>query len=90
MNIVDTVFTTDQLGAPPNWDEARDGKCLTLPTVRVEERNSYASFWLPSKEDLEKLNAGQPICLEIIGRSHPVVSVHVEHEVKTEHITAVL
>jgi hypothetical protein len=90
MNIADTIFTTDQLGAPPNWDEAKEGKCHTLPTVRIEDRNSFASFWLPSKEDLEKLNAGLPICLEIIGRVHPVVSVHMEHTVTKEHITAII
>lgn len=88
MNIVDTKYTTNRLGAPTNWDEARDGKCETLPTVFQD--GAYHSFWLPSAEDLTKLNAGIPICLSIFSATHPVVSVHMEHEVKKEDITEVI
>jgi hypothetical protein len=90
MNIVDTTLTNARLGAPTNWDEAKDGKCHTLPAHRDEESNAYSSFWLPTPEELARLNAGDPICLTIYGRTHPVVSVHMEHPVKKENITAVI
>jgi hypothetical protein len=73
-----------------NWDHERDGHCETLPAYRDDQANSTSSFWLPSPEDLAKLNAGQPICLTIYGRTHPVVSVHLEHTVMKEHITRVI
>jgi hypothetical protein len=92
MNIVDTTLTTNHLGAPADWNHERDGSCETLPVVRskIGDFISHSSFWLPSSEELERLKAGEPICLTIYGNSHPVVAVHMEHTVTKEHITAVL
>jgi hypothetical protein len=92
MNIADTILTTDRLGAPADWNHERDGQCLTLPVVREKEEGGYStisSFWLPTEEELARLNAGDPICLTIYGSSHPVVSVHLSHTVTKEHITHV-
>jgi hypothetical protein len=94
MNIVDTTLTNVRLGAPPNWDQSKDGRCEALPAYRddggLDGYTTHTSFWLPSAEDLARLNAGEPIALTIYGNTHPVVSVHMAHSVTKEHITAVI
>lgn len=90
MNIVDTVFTTHQLGKPAGWDDDAQGTCETLPAAFVNDLGAYASFWMPSAEDLAKLNAGQPIQLLVYGNAHPVVSVNMDHLVTKEHVTRVI
>lgn len=60
-----------KMAPPPDWDEATQGPCGTLDIHFDGE--SMRSAWLPSPEELAALNAGQPVILGIIGRSHPVV-----------------
>ncbi|WP_050400403.1 hypothetical protein [Bradyrhizobium embrapense] len=68
------------LEAPRNWDEERDGKCMDLP-IRVEVLNnslpSLSSAWMPTAEELARLNAGAPVHLRIISQSHPPVMLEV-------------
>lgn len=94
MKIVDTVLTNARLGAPSNWDQGKDGRCVTLPVFRedggLESYTAHSSFWLPTPEELARLNAGEPICLTIYGSTHPVVSVHMEHTVTKEHIVDII
>ncbi|PDT77206.1 hypothetical protein [Bradyrhizobium sp. C9] len=68
------------LGAPPNWDEERDGTCFALP-IRAEVINnsmpSLTSAWKPTAEELARLNAGAPVHLRVISRTHPPVMLEV-------------
>jgi hypothetical protein len=94
MNIVDTVLTNARLGAPSSWDQGKDGRCVTLPTYRedggLDSYASHTSFWLPTPEDLARLNAGDPIALTIYGNTHPVVAVHMAHTITKEHIVEII
>ena len=37
------------------------------------------TWWQPSKEELNRLRAGQPILLTVLGLGHPPVMMDVEH-----------
>ena len=75
---------TRALGAPAGWDAARDGVCGTLP-IRDSVYNDgsgdrYAmmeSAWKPDAAEIAALAAGGSVILQIIGISHPVVSLYV-------------
>jgi hypothetical protein len=66
---------THVLGAPKDWDEAKDGKCARL-WVRVVE-GAWQSAWEPTPAELEMLNAGGSVVLSVIG-GQPPVALHVE------------
>ena len=80
MNIGNIEGATITLGAPKNWDEERDGKCLGLP-IRQEVVNgslpAMTSAWLPTPEELARLNAGAPVLLRVIAIAHPPVMLDV-------------
>ena len=80
MQIGSIEGATTTLGAPRDWDEERDGKCMDLP-IRQEVINgslpALTSAWLPTPEELAKLNAGAPVLLRIIAMSHPPVMLDV-------------
>lgn len=71
---------TRTLGAPPDWDERRDGHCGGLP-VRDEmfapDLPAMTSAWFPTPEEIDAMQRGAPIYLRVIGRTHPPVSVFV-------------
>ena len=75
MEILDTKHTNANLGAPLDWDEDKNGKCLTLPCHRDNVSNTFNSFWKPSKEDLKTLNEGGCLMLSVVSSSHPPVGV---------------
>lgn len=55
-----------------------DSECLPLKVyVGVDQNNGpyINSVWMPSKEDIEAINAGRPIVLTIIGKGMPPVSL---------------
>lgn len=55
-----------------------DSECLPLSVYVGEDKdgNPYInSVWMPSKEDLEAINAGRPIVLTILGTGMPPVSL---------------
>jgi len=68
---------TRRLGAPPNWDQARDGECGALEIADVIDEKSgnrvMESLWRPAPEELAALNAGAAVVLGIFGATHPVV-----------------
>jgi hypothetical protein len=71
---------TRAIGAPANWDAEKDGPCGTLSVHdRVDERGhpEMVSVWELEEGDLEKLQAGAPVYLSILGQVHPVVCVYV-------------
>lgn len=67
------------IGAPHNWDRKRHGPCSTLSVANVQ-RNGLRfmeSLWEPTPEELEALQQGGKVVLQIEGSSHPVVSMGV-------------
>lgn len=70
---------TRPIGAPCDWDPARDGTCGVL-IVRDGVEGIYrtmTSAWQPSAEDLRCLNLGLPLLLTVFGSVHPVVALRV-------------
>jgi hypothetical protein len=67
---------TRRMGAPKDWDHETMGICHTL---EICDRDGWMiSAWQPTQQELERINAGQPIFLGIQGHDmHPVVSIEV-------------
>ncbi|HXH52560.1 MAG TPA: hypothetical protein VNH53_03900 [Sphingomicrobium sp.] len=68
------------IGAPANWNSERDGPCGALSVHdRIDDRGhpEMVSRWELEPGDLDKLKAGAPIYLSILGEVHPVVCVFV-------------
>lgn len=80
MHIGRVAGATRNLGAPKDWDEAKDGICGSLP-IRDEPHspgvNRMVSAWLPTMEEIALMVAGAPIYLSVVGTSHPPVWVFV-------------
>jgi hypothetical protein len=66
------------LGAPQGWDQSKL-ECAALP-VRLALHNGLPlieSFWRPSPEELEHLNARGYVVLQVVSRSMPPVAIGV-------------
>lgn len=74
---------TRNLSEPVDWDEKKSGSCgdLLIRDIKMWGGNVMASAWVPSKEELKKLNAGASVILYVMGRVHPPVSVQVSDAV---------
>lgn len=71
---------TRVLGAPKGWNATKDGPCHGLPIVETRTERGQAcmvSAWIPSPEELERLNAGAMIELCVMGIVHPPVGMSV-------------
>jgi hypothetical protein len=71
---------TRVLGAPPDWNEERDGFCGGLAIQDQPDHkglNHMISAWEPTPEELERLAAGAPVLLWVVGHVHPPVMVTV-------------
>lgn len=68
-------FADAVLGAPKDWDEAKNGKCEGLPVKIIN--GAFVSLWKPSPEELFLLNQGMPLALHIHSPVHPAVSLGV-------------
>jgi hypothetical protein len=81
MDIVRHPKTNHSFGAPADM---QDGSCESLPVVIAkDEYGTWAcSYWKPSGQELEALNAGGAIQLgvRLADHSHPVVSMGVTRE----------
>lgn len=71
-----TPSTTRFLGAPPNWDAAKDGPCFALPITQTAW--GLASYWKPSLWERLKVLFGWPVVLCVSGKFHPPVYLSVE------------
>ena len=60
--------------APPGMENCQD---LYVRVFEDEDVRIMSSAWMPTPEELARMNAGQPIHLHIYGQSHPVVSMTV-------------
>lgn len=69
-------FATRALGAPDDWDSAKNGECAVL-LIRDRE-GTMQSAWYPSKEEIAALVLGKPVILTVWGRAHPPVALEVE------------
>lgn len=76
---------TRYLGAPVGWEPEKDGHCAHL-AVRDMPVNggpgnpgvpAMHSVWEPTPDELERLKAGAPVYLIVIGSAHPPVSLSV-------------
>ena len=70
---------TRNLGAPRDWDKAKDGPCGGLP-IRDEKTTAgqgMTSAWQPTPDEIARLNAGASIHLTVLGTVHPPVSMSV-------------
>lgn len=68
----------DVLAAPSGGSIER---CSALPITRVlysDDQEGVVSFWMPSAEELQRLNAGKPVALSILGATHPPLYVGVD------------
>lgn len=82
MKPVEFEGQTRLLGPPPG---TKRGQCGALPVIIFSEGGyiySYASFWKPSSEDLQRLNSGEYIRLDVFGGAHPPVWVGVDRIVE--------
>lgn len=71
-------------GANTEWkrpEGTTEQQCSTLPVLKGVTKFGAAeavvsrSAWKPSEEELEMLNAGSVVYLDVFGVHHPVVSV---------------
>lgn len=69
---------TLDIGAP---SDMQDGSCSALPVaVHTDEYGTWGtSFWKPCQEELDALNNGGAVFLQVraSGRQHPVVALGV-------------
>jgi hypothetical protein len=71
--VVKLGYTTRVLGAPYNWNEAKDGPCKGLPIA--ESNGMIHSYWQLSWKELLKLLFYREVRLTIFGKSHPPVAL---------------
>lgn len=71
---------TRYLGAPAGWEPEEHGHCAHLAiqdTVVNGGVPAMQSVWEPTPDELERLKAGAPVYLLIVGTAHPPVAVSV-------------
>jgi hypothetical protein len=70
---------TRWLGAPPGWEPDKDGDCSHLAILDVEAEGApvMLSAWEPTPAELQALNAGASVYLQVRGSSHPPVNIWV-------------
>ncbi len=70
---------TREIGKPRNWDDAVNGECGSLAVRDYVEGGLpwMQSAWTLSPEELEALQRGAPVYLQVQGQVHPVVSIAV-------------
>lgn len=78
MNPIHHPSNNSVLAPPPGMTPEQ---CAPLPITRVlysDQTPAVVSFWQPSAEQLALLNAGKPVWLSILGRTHPPPAIGVE------------
>jgi hypothetical protein len=70
---------TRYLGAPAGWQPENHGDCahLAISDTRHKSGNAMESIWEPTPAEMERLNAGAPVSLLILGEIHPPVTINV-------------
>lgn len=67
------------LGAPPGMPFE---ECNALPITRVVWQDTgghgVVSYWMPTPDELRRLNAGQAVRLTVLGQTHPPLALGVD------------
>jgi hypothetical protein len=68
------------IGAPKDWDPAKDGDCQALPVVDhlIGGSNYMRSYWRPTPAEMAALDEGGFVILDVRGQKHPVIAMGVE------------
>lgn len=64
-------------------DSMTDEQCMTVRAYAGEDNDGFKfllTAWMPSKEDLEAMNAGRPIMLRVTGTSFPPLVLYTYDE----------
>lgn len=75
MRTIDFPGTNSTFGKP---DDMTDEQCYALTAFvgkDLEGTPFVLTAWMPNYEDLQALNAGRPLMLQIVGTSMPPVSL---------------
>lgn len=69
---------TRPIGKPSNWSEEIHGECVTISVhdKHTSTGNYMVTGWKPSVGELEVLNQGGHVWLEINGKEHPVIRIY--------------
>lgn len=61
--------------APKGWDEGKHGECHDLFVAQADEDGLKlcTSVWKPTQQELEILNEGGSIVLQIVGGQPPIM-----------------
>ncbi len=81
MDYINFKGATNFLGAPLGWNEdPANPPCGTLPVKahNVGGAMLLTSYWKPSPAELEALNNGAAVRLDVFGGGHPPVYVGAE------------
>lgn len=68
----------DVLRAPPGVPIE---ECMALAITRIEYPDgtpAVASYWMPTADELARLNAGKAVAMVVLGRTHPPVFLAVD------------
>jgi hypothetical protein len=69
---------TRVLGAPSGWDHSQvPCGSLAIKDSTAHGQQIMESVWYPTHEELQWLNAGQPVRLTVFGQIHPPIAVGV-------------
>lgn len=72
---VKTSSITRMLGAPQNWNEEREGRCLGLP---ITEAHGYLySYWQLTLKERCLALLGRPVRLCVASSAHPPVQIEI-------------
>lgn len=68
-------------GAPSDWkDDGTSCEGLPVRLIQTDQGPFLVSAWLPTPDELAKLNAGATVKLWVRGPGHPVVALSVGAE----------
>ena len=72
---------TRYLGAPAGWKPETDGPCghLAIRDEMTTAGRAMASVWEPTPDEIERIVAGAPVLLTVVGTVHPPVALSVGH-----------
>lgn len=74
---------TRYLGAPVGWEPEKSGECSHLAIVDTfinDGQPVMLSAWEPTPAEIEAINEGLPVYLQVCGTAHPPVNVFVDVE----------
>lgn len=69
-----------ELKKPSDMD---DNQCMSLPAACAygpDGRPYFVSAWKPNKEDVDAINRGEPIYLQLVGFERPPVVLYTKDE----------